>query len=291
METLGGGDIIDRHCKRIRRFSPAIKQNLQVREEGSTQEVIMALLKTKQPEEFENILTQANLTINDAHPALETLIKHREVFSIGKTKNPLLFTRLGWEQVTKKAITIVQDYHRRFPIRLGIPKKELDSRLKLGAYSPFTIQKLCGEGILIEEGINIKLPSHKIQLTKDQQEKIDTFLHSLEQNKYAPPTNLIPEPDLVNLLVKQQQVVKLSDNIIFTPSIYNEMEAEVISLLKTQGKVTLAEVRNMFSTSRKYAQAFLEYLDEKKITRRVGDERVIWRERMGVEPTEDTSNS
>ena len=42
------------------------------------------------------------------------------------------------------------------------------------------------------------------------------------------------------------------------------------------GKVSLGEVRDMFKTSRKYAQALLEYLDSKKITRRVGDERVLF---------------
>ncbi len=46
--------------------------------------------------------------------------------------------------------------------------------------------------------------------------------------------------------------------------------------IKAQGKVTLAEVRDLFQTSRKYAQAFLEHLDGKRITRRIGDERVLY---------------
>ncbi|TET25572.1 MAG: hypothetical protein E3J67_03500, partial [Dehalococcoidia bacterium] len=55
-----------------------------------------------------------------------------------------------------------------------------------------------------------------------------------------------------------------------------DMGSNVLAHIKAQGRVTLAEVRDLFHTSRKYAQAFVEHLDEKKITRRVGDERVLY---------------
>ncbi|MBI2329394.1 MAG: SelB C-terminal domain-containing protein, partial [Chloroflexi bacterium] len=71
-------------------------------------------------------------------------------------------------------------------------------------------------------------------------------------------------------------VVKVSDDVVFFAATYNEMVAKVTAHIKTQGKVTLAEVRDLFQTSRKYAQALLEHLDEKKITRRIGDERVLY---------------
>ena len=45
--------------------------------------------------------------------------------------------------------------------------------------------------------------------------------------------------------------------------------------MKSKGKITVAEVRDLLSTSRKYALALMEYMDEQKITRRVGDERVL----------------
>lgn len=53
------------------------------------------------------------------------------------------------------------------------------------------------------------------------------------------------------------------------------MVERVVEHLKKEGTITLAQVRDLFSTSRKYAQAFLEYLDAQGITRRVGDERVL----------------
>ena len=128
---------------------------------------------------------------------------------------------------------------------------------------------------MIEDGNLIRLPSHQIQLTPAQQAKLDAFLRGLAQNPYAPPTELIPEPDLLNLLLEQGKVVKVSDNVVFTTAAYRDMVAKITAHIQAKGKVTLAEVRDIFKTSRKYAQAVLEYMDEKKITRRIGDERVL----------------
>jgi selenocysteine-specific elongation factor len=53
------------------------------------------------------------------------------------------------------------------------------------------------------------------------------------------------------------------------------MTQAVIHHLQREGSITLAQVRDMFSTSRKYAQALLEHLDDKRVTKRVGDERIL----------------
>jgi len=70
-------------------------------------------------------------------------------------------------------------------------------------------------------------------------------------------------------------VVKVSDSVVFAASAYDEMVKKIIDHIKAHGKVTLGETRDLLNTSRKYAQALLEYLDQEKITRRTGDERVL----------------
>ncbi len=276
METLGGGKVVDFQTRRLRRFRPAVIQNLKVREEGTAEEVIVALLEAKQPLELPALLAQCALPDSEVQSAIESLVQQAEVIEIGQGEHCLLFTASGWERLIKEASAILQDYHSRFPVRSGMPKTELGSRLKLGKYSPAILQRLCAEDALSEEGLVVRLTLHKIQLTQAQQAKVDAFLHSLVQNPYAPPSDQIPEPDLLNLLIEQQQVVKVSNDVVFSASAYNEMVEKVISHIKAHGKVTLAEVRDLFKTSRKYAQALLEHLDEKKITRRVGDERILY---------------
>ena len=68
----------------------------------------------------------------------------------------------------------------------------------------------------------------------------------------------------------------MHSSVVFSAEAYNEMVEKVTAHIKEKGNVNVAEVRDMFNTSRKYVLALVEYLDEKKITRRVGDERVLY---------------
>jgi selenocysteine-specific elongation factor len=168
------------------------------------------------------------------------------------------------------------DYHKKFPVRAGMPKAEISTRLKLGNYINMALENFIQQGLLIEESGHLRLPSHKIQVSPVQQAKIDAFLKSLTANPYSPPSELIPEPDLVNLLIEQDKVIKVSDSIIFSEKAYNEMLGKITAQIKEKDKISLGEVRDMFGTSRKYVQALLEYLDREKITKRVGDDRVLY---------------
>ena len=195
---------------------------------------------------------------------------------MGQGEQRLLLTAHGWDGLIKQATAILQEYHRKFPARLGMPKAELGSRLKLGKYSPSVWQRLRDEEVLGEEGLTVRLASYQVRLSQAQQNAVDAFLRSLDQNPYSPPSDQIPEPDVLSLLIEQGRVVKIGDGVVFAASVYDEMVKIITSLIQSQGKVSLAEVRDLFKTSRKYVQALLEHLDEKKITRRVGDERVLY---------------
>jgi len=274
METLGGGEIIESHARRYRRFRPAIIQSLKVKNQGTAEEVILVTLEAKHSLELSVLLAQCDLPAIEVQPVIESLIQQAKVIRIGQGEHCLLLTTLGWGRLIKRVTTTLQEYHRRFLVRLGMPKAELSSRLKGGTYSSAILQRLIDEGVVVEDGSVIRLPTHGVQVTQVQQAEIDAFLQALARNPYVPPSDLIPEPDLLNLLIEQHQVVKVSDDVVFSTPAYNDMVERITSHLETSGRVTLAEVRDMFKTSRKYALALLENLDRAKITRRVGDERV-----------------
>jgi selenocysteine-specific elongation factor len=80
---------------------------------------------------------------------------------------------------------------------------------------------------------------------------------------------------LLGALIDQGKVVKVNESVVFAASAYKEMTDKIIAHLKGKGTITVAEARTMFDTSRKYVLPLLEYLDQQRITRRVGDERVL----------------
>jgi selenocysteine-specific elongation factor len=275
-DTLGGGEIVEIHTKRYRRYRSALIQGLESKEKGTAQEILIATLETNQPQEIGTLVHNCGLPPNEAMPTIEALIRAKSLLAIGTGEHRILFTAPGWDNLQEKVKTIVQDYHHRFSTRPGMPRGELSNKLQLSAtaFAP-TLHKLLDEGILAEEGAVVRLPSHQIQLSREQQTKVDAYLQSLARNPYAPPSDIMPEPELLNLLIKQRRVFKVSDSVVFAASAYDEMVRKIVAHIKVHGKITLAETRDLFNTSRKYAQALLEHLDQEKVTRRVGDERVL----------------
>ena len=275
--TLGGGTIIDTKARRHRRFQQSVIDSLESREKGSSDEILLATLEANEPSEFRSLFTLCNLSPEESEKALETLTIDNRVLMFGsKGPRSLLVSIGGWNRLISETHKSIETYHVQFPLRLGMPKEELRSRLKIASQRfNDVLEKLASEGILVEEGALVKLPSHEIMLSQKQQSQVDALLASLKQNPYSPTGVELPEPELLNALAEKQLVVKMSDNVIFDASAYNEMVARVIDHLKANGKITIAEVRDMFTTSRKYALALMEHLDEQKVTRRVGDERVL----------------
>ncbi len=84
-----------------------------------------------------------------------------------------------------------------------------------------------------------------------------------------------PLAELLAALIEQGKLVKVSDTVLFSSDAYQVMKQTVVAHLQKEGRITLAQVRDLFQTSRKYAQALLEHLDDQRVTRRVGDERVL----------------
>ena len=69
----------------------------------------------------------------------------------------------------------------------------------------------------------------------------------------------------------------MGDGVVFAARAYNEMVERIVGRLKEQGSITVADVRDLFGTTRKYALPLMEHLDQEHITRRVGDQRVLVR--------------
>ena len=275
-DTLGGGEIVEIHTKRYRRYRPALIQSLESKEKGTAQDILIATLETNQPQDTGTLIHNSGLPPNEAMPTIEALIREKSLLAVGTGEHRILFTAPGWDNLQEKVKIIVQDYHKRFPTRPGMPRGELGSKLQLPAAAyALTLRRLLDDGILVEEGATVRLPSHQIQLSKEQQTKVDAYLQSLARNPYAPPGDIMPEPELLNFLIKQRRVVKVSDSVVFATSTYDEMVRKIVAHIKAKGKITLAETRDLFNNSRKYAQALLEHLDQEKVTRRVGDERVL----------------
>jgi selenocysteine-specific elongation factor len=79
--------------------------------------------------------------------------------------------------------------------------------------------------------------------------------------------------EVVNALIELKELVTVSSDIFFRKKDYDLMEAEIRKAIVQNGQISLAETRDLFQTTRKYAQALLEHLDAVGVTIRDGDFR------------------
>ena len=76
-------------------------------------------------------------------------------------------------------------------------------------------------------------------------------------------------------MVEMGKVVKVNESVVFSALAYDQLVENIKNHIVSQGSITVADARTMFNTSRKYILPLLEYLDQQRITQRIGDERVL----------------
>ena len=278
-DTLGGGRIVDINVKRHRRSHAPTLAALATLERGSPNDLLLLTLARQEPLELRHLLRQVELAPAEARSAAQALLASGELTALGGasvTDSTLLYTAAGFQALSRRAQDALAAHHRQSPLRGGMPREELRSRLALESRAFDQAMALwLRRGEVKEAAGALALPDHRPQLDRAQQAQAQAFLAALAAQPYSPPTDNLPEEDLLAYLEERGDIVRVGDGIAFSATAYREMAERIVAHLREQGRITLAQVRDMLGTSRKYAQALLEHMDEKRITRRVGDERVL----------------
>lgn len=278
--TIGGGEIVDVAPKRHKRFHAPTLGALETLTQGTPEDVVLTALGGRALLDIDTLTQRVGLASPTVRDALAALRTRGAVIAL----NGLYMSDTTWQQLTRQVRTVLADYHRLYPLRSGMPREELKSRLGLAA-KPFglLLKRLEHDGLVIEDGATVRLPEHAVRFTPEQETQIARLMACLSEARFAPPSRQEAEAAagidaaVVDALIEQGRLRRLNEEIIFPTDVYDEMVSRVIERLRTQGTITVAEVRDMFQTSRKYALALMEHLDEERITRRIGDERVLLR--------------
>jgi len=275
--------------RRHRRFRLALIQRLEALSRGSPQEILLQSLEGVRPRQARELLKESGLLEGAAEDALQELLAQSRVLVLGAVditalealaENRYLMSSSGWEELEKRIHGFVGDYHARYPLRSGIPREELKSRLHLATrVFNAVVGHALAQGAISEEGGALRLPAHEVRFSPEQQRQIDELLARFARNAYSTPSVADCEatigPEVLNFLVEQGRLVRVSESVLFLADTYQEMVARVVDHTKSEGSITVAQVRDMFQASRKYALALMEHLDERRVTKRVGDERVL----------------
>lgn len=277
--TLGGGTVVDPYAKRHRRYHSPTLERLEIMETGTQAEILIQTLRPSEPASVQVLANLSNLSQIEVRTLLKELADDRRVIileSNSHTPGSLIYSAEGWVTLRARVSDSLTLYHKRHPLHQGMRKEELRSRLNIsGQEFALVLPRLIEEGTVIEERNTIRVPQHQVLLSDGQRRLLEQYMGNLRSNPYSPPTDRHLDDDLLIMLVDEGKVVKVGESIIYESGVYNEIVDTIITTIQRQGKINVGQVRDQFNTSRKYALSLLEHLDQRHITRRVGDDRVL----------------
>jgi selenocysteine-specific elongation factor len=285
-ETLGGGVIVDHQPKgRHRRFNQNVLKSLASLAAGSPAEILLEAAIALNAAPIKEVVSRSRLEAEPATQALSENIENGQLLQLEDgdltiTKDLLVIPSSQWNSLQDKSIQIVSAYHQNTPLRGGIPREELKSRLKLTPrVFNALVKKLAAENALLAVEGTVSIPGHEIKFDSTQQAKVQRLMRRFESNPYSTPSvkESLDEvgEDVYNALVELEELKQLTADVVFRSKDYNDMVDKVRAFITENGQISVADARDLFGSSRKYMLALMEHLDSTGMTIRDRDFRKL----------------
>jgi selenocysteine-specific elongation factor len=277
-ETVAGGVILDVSPRRHRRRDAPALAALVAREHGDPAITApLELAKHRFGLGDRELAARLGLPIDQLAERLRPLEGDRL-----RHLDSTWLTEEQWHTLASRITGALEAFHRAQPLRRGISREELRSKTAIpAAVFGAAIQVLHGQGAIAELRSEVAMTSHRQGLSPDQAAAVDAFVADLELHPFSPPP--LPEllqrhrltPALLQFLVSEGRVVRLDNETALARSAYDEAVHRIRDYLSEHRTLTVAAARDLLGSSRRYVLPLLEWLDGQKITRRVGDDRIL----------------
>lgn len=261
-QTVAGGAFVDVAPRKHSRHDSAVRESLDRRAAGNVLE--------EELRKYPRGVTMAGLLKASVAPDADALsLKARRL-------GDWIFSYEAWQSVASRAARELAAFHETFPLRPGMAREELRGKIGVSAAAfPAVVKGLVEDGQVVERDGSLAAPGHKVAV------KDDGLVRLLDENPLAPPslaeamqkTGVTSE--MVRALAQRGDVVRVSDDVVFSKHGFELAVALVKEIVARDGSVTVAQLRDRMSASRRPVLALLEYLDAQHVTRRVGDSRIL----------------
>ncbi|MGI6486677.1 MAG: selenocysteine-specific translation elongation factor [Thermoanaerobacterales bacterium] len=290
LTTIGGGQIFYVNPKRIHKGKKLAKAVLSLTEvrDGGLEEFVLNLFA---------FLGREYMTVNEIcpytgkHPAqidkvIQSLLGKDKIVPIKVGGEDAVIEKSIYFTITERALAVLEDYHKKFPLREGMAKGELINRI---GHNPKLLESLLGlwhnQNIIKSTGNTIKKAGFNVILNHEQKDLANKILQLYKEKKWAPP-NLQEVVQIFDEDVKSQarfvlyrlcdegRLVKINEEIFIAGEWLDEAKQRLRCFFSENRELTASEFREMLETTRKYAIPILEYFDGIKVTKRIRDKRV-----------------
>ena len=286
METIGGGIVLEPNPVRKKRFDAQTIEELKKKESGSLGDVMELQIK----EHGDTMITLAELAKVMAHSVdelkeyLEELEESGTIFVFPMKKDTYLWHRDSEFAVRQKIEETLQKYHSEHPYRYGMKKAEIHNtflkKIKPNIFDAY-IDRMTGENVYGRREEYLSLPGYEVpkdamylqteKLIEDTFEKAGYDFVRFSEIDFGKIPRQTAE-DVVLMMIDEGKVIRINEEMFTMKHLMDEAKEKIQNHLKEENLITIAQVRDMFSTSRKSAKPILEYMDSIKVTKKTGGE-------------------
>jgi selenocysteine-specific elongation factor len=279
LETLGGGEILDPSPLKRRRKEGV--HDLAVLHTGTLAQKLSLKTERAGPAGISVSALRGwiNADVPDIDAMLDGLVKSGNIVRCEDTA----LHKKAAEAVIAKISGLLRDFHKKNPLKPGMPKEEVRNFLNVDARL-FNFLLTSVKDIVVDRDV-LRLKDFTVALTGVDEALKGKILELLSQGAYQPPSKSeIAEmlkmdqkkmTDVLNILSKEKSVIRINESVYLSAAVYDRMLSLLRTFFSKKPELTVAEFRDLLNTSRKYALPFLEHLDAAKVTLRLGDVRKL----------------
>ena len=286
METIGGGVILEPNPSVKRRFRQDVIEELERKESGSTADVIELHVKAH----GDTLITLAELAKLTALSPEEVKADAEELESKGLVYLfPMRKDTFVWHADSRRGAerTMIEEltaYEEKYPYRYGMKKAEVQGthfqKIRPNVFDKI-LELLIGAGCLKRVNEFLCTPEYEVRKDKTYDKVSKLLLDTFAKAKYdfaryseigLGGADRAAADDILNILLEEEKVVKVTEDMYTLKENMEHAKELIQERLKEDPLITIAQVRDMFGTSRKSAKPILEYMDSIKVTKKTGAE-------------------
>jgi selenocysteine-specific elongation factor len=289
IQTIGGGIILDAHPHKHKRFKGDAVARLEELKGGDPTSILAFHIWKggNRGLEMRKLAGYANLPPTTSSATMDELLSSKKVIKFDREAERVIDGELYGQLKTEMGAAL-ETYHAANPLKQGMPKEELKSKLPPevdGKLFNALLSDLLGTGAVAQEQDKVRLSGHRIALGEKQQELEEKIEGIMRQSGLGPPSakelgaqlgaGEKEVQEILSLLADRGSVIKLKGGVYFHRDPLLELREQLITFLKEKERITTQDFKALTGVSRKYSIPLAEYFDAIKVTVRVGDDRIL----------------
>lgn len=286
METIGGGVVLEPNPGVKKRFRENVIEELRQKESGSSADIIELHVK----EHADTMITLselAKITVLSPEEVAEDVRQLEEegrVCTFAMRKDTYVWHSDSEHMAVQMLTKALKEYGEAHPYRYGMKKAEVQmtyfKKMKPNVFDRM-IERLEETGHICRADEFLCTPDYEVRKDTVYDKVSGKLLKTFEKARFdfvryteIDFTGISGDvtDDILNILLEEKQIVKVTDDMYTLASYMEEAKEKIQAKLKEDPIITIAQVRDIFETSRKSAKPILEYMDSIKVTKKTGAE-------------------